>query len=277
MAICTSSSNFSMLDEAVGVERKSGGAGLGVRFSGAVPEARHAAELVPHLVHGGLHAGILGNNKVLVAEVPGTGFGHGNSLQAWTWLWFFACVGRLFGSLKRGFRRKVEIDALGQVILLGDVRSLDGTQGLGVLDLLTFASPSGCADQVGGSPLQGVEHEPSALVVDAIVGEGVEHLHERVLHGVHVFEDGKVDAAGFAATAGLGRLHAAGANVEVEVTEALAAKGGRVAVDAIFLEMVTGRVGRKASEKPATPVAFSYQLSGSALMQGRLSYQPSVR
>ena len=87
---------------------------------------------------------------------------------------------------------------------------------------------------------QGVEHEGSALVIDTIVGEGVEHLHERALHGMHIFENRKLDAAGFAATTSLGHLHAAGAGVEVEVTETLTAKGGRIAVNAIFLEMVTG-------------------------------------
>jgi hypothetical protein len=52
-------------------------------------------------------------------------------------------------------------------------------------------------------------------------------------------------------------LHAASAKVEVEVTEALVAKSGRAAEDAIFKEMVASTVRHKASEKRAKLVAIS--------------------
>jgi hypothetical protein len=81
------------------------------------------------------------------------------------------------------------------------------------------------------------------------------------LHGVHVFENRKMNATGFSTTAGLGGLHAAGADGEVEVTEVLAAKGGRVTVNAIFFEMVTGSAGHGCLLKAAGPLAFSSQLS----------------
>jgi len=58
---------------------------------------------------------------------------------------------------------------------------------------------------------------------------------------VHVFEHRELNAAALTLEAGAGRLQAAGTGVEVEVTEVLAAQGGRIAVDAIFLGMVTGR------------------------------------
>jgi len=45
-------------------------------------------------------------------------------------------------------------------------------------------------------------------VVDSVVGEGVEHLHERRLYGVQVFEHGKLKAASFAASQGAGRFEA---------------------------------------------------------------------
>ena len=155
----------------------------------------------------------------------------------------------LLGGLQRSFGRKSEIDSCGQIVLGGDVGHFEGTHRLGEVDLLALAFPTGSGVQVGGSLLQGVEHKGSALVIDAVVGQGVEHQHERVLHGMHVFEHGKLNAAGFAATPGLGHLHAAGANVEVEITETLAVQGGRIAVNAIFLEMVASRVGHKASKK----------------------------
>ena len=78
----------------------------------------------------------------------------------------------------------------------------------------TAALPLGRTVQRGGGLLQGVEHEARALVVDAIVGQGIEHLRKRDLHSMHVFDDGKLNAASFAT--------AAGASVEMEVTVILA-------------------------------------------------------
>ena len=143
----------------------------------------------------------------------------------------------------------------------GDVGRFEGAQGLVGGDLLALALPAGRAHQAGGSQLQGVEHESGTLGVDAVVGQGVEYQGERKLHGVHVFEHGKLKTAGFAATAGLRCLHTAGAEVEVEVAEVLAAQGGRITVDAIFFEMVTGSVGHICLLKTAGPLAFSSQLS----------------
>jgi len=192
-----------------------------------------------------------------------SGCALGHSGKAAVFLWFFGWVGLLLGSLQRSFGREVGTNAFGQVVLLGDVGRFEGAEGLAALDLLALAFPPRRAVQVGGGLLQGIEHKAGALVVDAVVGEGVEHLHERSLHSMHVFEHGELNAAGLALEAGTGRLQAAGASLEVEVTEILATKSGRIAVDAIFLEMVAGRVGHKASSWLA--LRFSRLAFGSSL------------
>jgi hypothetical protein len=51
---------------------------------------------------------------------------------------------------------------------------------------------------------------------------------------VHVVEHWKMQSAGFASAARTGHLNATGEDVEVEITEALVAKGGRTTEDAIF-------------------------------------------
>jgi hypothetical protein len=51
---------------------------------------------------------------------------------------------------------------------------------------------------------------------------------------MHVVEHGKMQSAGFAFAARAGHLNATGADVKVEITEALVAKGGRTTKDAIF-------------------------------------------
>jgi hypothetical protein len=67
------------------------------------------------------------------------------------------------------------------------------------------------------------------------------------LDGVHVIEDGHLQAARFVVQTSAGGLHAMGAGVEVEVAKTLVAKGGRTAVDTIFLKMVASTVGHEAS------------------------------
>src|ERR1017187_1182548 len=52
--------------------------------------------------------------------------------------------------------------------------------------------------------------------------------------------DAKLEAARFATRQGAGHFQVESENVEVEVTEVLAAQGGRIAVNAIFHEMVAG-------------------------------------
>lgn len=131
-----------------------------------------------------------------------------------------------------------------QVLKAGD---FEGTKGFAGLDFGATAFPFGTGVEAGSRLLQGVEEESGATVLNAVVGQRIHHLLESGLDGVHVIEDGYLEAAGFAVQTMAGGLHPAGAGVEVEVAIALVAKSGRTAVDTIFLEMVASTVGHEAS------------------------------
>ena len=79
-------------------------------------------------------------------------------------------------------------------------------------------------------------------------------------------DDGKLDAASLAARQGAGHFQAASADVEVEVTEVLAGQGSRIAVNAIFLEMVAGterhRRSSSATGGPRSVGSESHQYAG---------------
>src|ERR1035441_4888153 len=104
--------------------------------------------------------------EVLVLLIFGALGALGYACQAARLLYFLGWVRLLLGSLQRSFGRKSEIDSCGQIVLRGDVGRFDGAQRLRVVDLFALAFPTGCAIQVGGSLLQGVEHEGSALVIE---------------------------------------------------------------------------------------------------------------
>jgi hypothetical protein len=143
-----------------------------------------------------------------------------------------------FGFSDRDLGRRLKIDVVGQRILFFETRQGESAQRVVEFDLGTAALP--LAIQHGRGLLEAVQHQASALVVNAIVGQSFKDLLERDLHRVHVFHDRQLDTAGFTAAAGLGHLQATGTSVEVKVTEFLVTKCGRVAVDTIFFEMVTG-------------------------------------
>ena len=94
--------------------------------------------------------------------------------------------------------------------------------------------------------LQREEQRTGAVWVDAIGGEGIDYLKERGLDIVQSSERRKVEGLGAAADAG--ELLQALVIALVEVTEALAAKSGGAAKDAIFFQMVTGTVGHRTSK-----------------------------
>ena len=147
----------------------------------------------------------------------------------------------------RDVGRRVQIGVEGDVVLVLKAVHFEGAEGFVGLDLGAAAFPFWTGLEAGGGLLQSVEQECGAPILDAVVGQSVNDLLESSLDGVHVVEDGHVEAAGFAMQTSAGSLHAAGTGVEMEVTITLVAKGGRTAVNAIFFEMVTGTVGHDAS------------------------------
>jgi hypothetical protein len=199
-----------------------------------------AGELVGQLVGGYLAMRILGNVEVLVHLVGGA---LGNTLEAAGLLYFVSFLGRLLGGVESGVGWQGEIDVGGEIVFFSEVGGFEGTEGFGVFNLGAAAFPGAGVVEAGGDLLEHVEQGIGSAEVDAVVGEGVADLLEGGLHGVHVVEDGEAEAAGFAFAAGLGHLNATGAEVEVEIAEALVMKSGRAAEDAIFHEMVAGSIG----------------------------------
>ena len=102
---------------------------VGRRFPGAVAVGFHPAEFVGQFVEGDLAAGVLGNVEVFVRLSDCT---RGHTSQTDVLFWFRGWVDRLVGGIQRGFRRKIEIDALGQIELLGDVGNFEGTHAAGL-------------------------------------------------------------------------------------------------------------------------------------------------
>jgi len=98
-----------------------------------------------------------------------------------------------------------------------------------------------------GSLLQREEQGAGALRVDAVVGEGVDDLDQCGLHIKDSFQGWEMQAEGFSAAADAGDLLLALVIALVEITEFLAAKGGRAANDAVGFAMAAGGTGHKAS------------------------------
>ncbi len=94
--------------------------------------------------------------------------------------------------------------------------------------------------------LESVEEETGALVVEGVVGNGADDLHEGALDGVGVLEDGEV------AQAGAGGVEATTDSV-VEVAEDLAAQGGRAALNAVGLEVLATGNDRLGHGCPLSP------------------------
>ena len=104
-----------------------------------------------------------------------------------------------------------------------------------------MAMGAGIHDFAGG--LQGVEEESGVLAVDLAGDDEAHDLHERDLDRVGVFEDGERD--GDPAAAGAGVFGAIEVELDdlfvvefVEVTEAVAAQGGRTAERAVDFDVL---------------------------------------
>src|ERR1039458_2803679 len=94
--------------------------------------------------------------------------------------------------------------------------------------------------QIGRRLLHGVEHDAGSFGIDAFVNEGIDHLEERYLDRVYVLGKRQVERLVGGQGSGTGHVEAASAKVEVKITVVAATKCGRLTVNAIFLEMVTG-------------------------------------
>ena len=143
--------------------------------------------------------------------------------------------------------RAVKVGVEGECELILQAIDLEGAEGFVGHDLRALSFPLWRGPEAAGGLLESVKQQPSAAVVDAVIGDGVDHLLDAGLDGVHVVEDGHLETARVAVDTRAGGLDAAGANVEVKEAVTLVAKSGGTAVDAIFFEMVTGTVGHKAS------------------------------
>jgi hypothetical protein len=123
-----------------------------------------------------------------------------------------------------------------------------------------LALPSRRAIEIGRSLLQRIQDGPSTLGIDAILGDSPHDLGERDLHGVHVLRERQVERGVIAAPTSASSFHAASAKVEMEVAVVATVECGRTAVDAIFLEMVTGTNWHVALQNSGLS-AVSHQLS----------------
>ena len=105
-------------------------------------------------------------------------------------------------------------------------------------DVVTEGFEVGLAEVAAGG-LQGIEKEAGGFVVDLLGDEKAHDLHEGDLDGVGVFEDGQ-DEGGNAATGAVGaELDAFVLKAFVEITEAVAAQGGRSALGTVDFEVLT--------------------------------------
>jgi len=117
--------------------------------------------------------------------------------------------------------------------------------------------------EVGAGGLQGVEEEAGGFVVELSGDEEAHDLHEGDLDGVGVLEDGECEG-GDAATGAVGaELDAFVLESLVEITEAVAAQGGRSALSAVDFEMLTA-IGKFRHFLLLPPTRWSSGISGLA-------------
>jgi hypothetical protein len=99
--------------------------------------------------------------------------------------------------------------------------------------------------KMSGDLLQREKQGAGTTGLDAIGGKGVEDFEERNLYVSQGFKGREMQEEGFGATTDTGDLLLPLVIALVEVTEFLAAKGGRAAKDAIGLAMAAGGTGHK--------------------------------
>jgi hypothetical protein len=95
------------------------------------------------------------------------------------------------------------------------------------------------AMEVGAGGLEGIEKKAGGFVFDLVGEEQAHDFHESDLDGVGVFEDGQGERAWAAAGAVGSEADALVVIALVKETEAIAAKGGRSALDAVDFDVLT--------------------------------------
>ena len=115
-----------------------------------------------------------------------------------------------------GWRIEIDIERKTKLLLEGvDFESAEGFVGG---DLGALALPLWRGLQSGSGLLERIKKEPGAAVIDAIVRECVDDLLNPGLYGMHVVEDGHLEArAGLTVQTCMRGLHAAGASVEMKI------------------------------------------------------------
>jgi hypothetical protein len=115
-----------------------------------------------------------------------------------------------------GWRIEVNVERKTKLLLEGvDFESAEGFVGC---DFGTLTLPPWRGLKAGSGLLESVKKEPGAAVIDAIVRECVDDLLNPGLYGMHVVEDGHLEArAGLAVQTCMRGLHAAGASVEMKI------------------------------------------------------------
>ena len=115
-----------------------------------------------------------------------------------------------------GLSVEVNVERKTKLLLEGvDFESAEGFVGG---DLGALALPLWRGLQSGSGLLERIKKEPGAAVIDAIVRECVDDLLNPGLYGMHVVEDGHLEArAGLAVQTCMRGLHAAGASVEMKI------------------------------------------------------------
>ena len=150
---------------------------------------------------------------------------------------------------------------------VGVERSFVG--GFGIENYVAHVGIEVGACEVGAGDLQAVEQEAGSFAVDLAGDDEAHDLHEGDLDGVGVLEDGEFDDD--AATAGAVLLEAVEVELKalllvafVEVTEFISAQGGRSALGAVDLDVLTsiGKVWHVVSYPPSSVIYWNHRVGG---------------
>jgi hypothetical protein len=90
----------------------------------------------------------------------------------------------------------IEVDVERKIELLLECIYFESAQGFVGCDLGALALPPWRGFEIGSSLLESVEKESGATVIDAVIGDGVDHLLNAGLHGVHVVENRHLGSEG---------------------------------------------------------------------------------
>ena len=105
-------------------------------------------------------------------------------------------------------------------------------------DALGVQGFEGGAADVGRGSLQAVEKQAGGFVIEVARDDKLQDLHEGDLDGLGVLEDGQVDGAGSCAARRINEEAVRYADI-VKIAEAAGAEGGRAALGAVGLDVLT--------------------------------------